>query len=61
MRNNRKDDEDILAFEFSDEALEITASATTDAAATLGGPTVSIFVMCCGSEWRDDAQSLAGL
>lgn len=61
MRNDITGAEDILAFEFSDETLEIAASATTDAAATFGGPTVSIFVMCCGNEWRDEAQSLTGL
>jgi hypothetical protein len=61
MRNDITGAEDTLAFEFSDETLEIAASATTDAAATFGGPTVSILVMCCGNEWQDEAHRVAGL
>jgi aspartate/tyrosine/aromatic aminotransferase len=43
-------DEDILAFSFSDEALEVVASTAAIAAVTMvGAPTVSILVACCGN------------
>ena len=45
-------DEDIFAFEFSDEALEAAASATPVPAAAMSfpsAPTVSILIMCCGN------------
>jgi hypothetical protein len=43
-------DEDILAFSFSDEALEAAASTAAIAAVMmLGAPTVSILVACCGN------------
>jgi hypothetical protein len=43
-------DEDILAFSFSDGALEAAAGTATIAAVTmLGAPTVSILVACCGN------------
>jgi aspartate/tyrosine/aromatic aminotransferase len=42
--------EDILAFSFSDEALEAAASTAAIAAVTMvGAPTVSILVACCGN------------
>ena len=45
-----KADEDILAFSFSDEALEAAASTAAIAAVTMvGAPTVSILVACCGN------------
>jgi hypothetical protein len=55
MNSSTKDlaqsDEDILAFEVSDEALEVAASPTIGAAMSLpAAPTVSILVMCCGNE-----------
>jgi hypothetical protein len=46
-----RDDEDVLAFDVSDEALESAASATPVPAAALSfpsAPTVSILIMCCG-------------
>jgi hypothetical protein len=43
-------DDDILAFSFSDEALEAAASSASTAAVTMvGAPTVSILVACCGN------------
>ena len=46
-----RDDDDILVFDVSDEALESAASATPAPAAALSfpsAPTVSILIMCCG-------------
>ena len=40
-------DEEILAAEVSDEALEAVASTAIPAAMTIGAPTVSILVVCC--------------
>lgn len=43
-------DEDILAFSFSDAALEAAASTVAIAVVTmLGAPMVSISVACCGN------------
>jgi hypothetical protein len=44
-------DEDILAFEISDEALEAAASAMPGAAMSFpNAPTVSILVVCCSND-----------
>jgi hypothetical protein len=55
MNGNTKDieqsDEDILGFEFSDEALEAAASVTTGPVMSLpSAPTVSILVACCSND-----------
>jgi hypothetical protein len=41
-------DQDVLAFEIADEALEAAADATRPAFTLIGSPTVSILVACCG-------------
>jgi len=53
MNDHAKDleqhDEDLFAFEISDEALEAAAETTTKAAMSfVGAPTVSILFACCG-------------
>ena len=41
-------DEDLLAFEFADEALEAAAEKSKPAFTLIGSPTVSVLVACCG-------------
>jgi hypothetical protein len=41
-------DEDLLAFEIADEALEAAAEKSKPAFTLIGSPTVSILVACCG-------------
>jgi len=41
-------DEDLLAFEMTDEALEAAAEKTKPVFTLIGSPTVSILVACCG-------------
>jgi len=41
-------DEDLLAFEITDEALEAAAEKSKPAFTLIGSPTVSILVACCG-------------
>jgi hypothetical protein len=41
-------DQDCLAFDIADEALEAAADATRPAFTLVGSPTVSILVACCG-------------
>ena len=41
-------DEDLLAFEMADEALEAAAEKAKPAFTLIGSPTVSILVACCG-------------
>jgi hypothetical protein len=41
-------DEDLLAFEIADEALEAAAEKSNPAFTLIGSPTVSILVACCG-------------
>jgi hypothetical protein len=41
-------DEDVLAFDMADEALEAAAEKSKPAFTLIGSPTVSILVACCG-------------
>jgi hypothetical protein len=41
-------DDDLLAFEIADEALEAAAEKSRPAFTLIGSPTVSILVACCG-------------
>jgi len=41
-------DDDLLAFEVADEALEAAAEKTKPAFTLIGSPTVSVLVACCG-------------
>jgi hypothetical protein len=41
-------DEDLLAFDIPDEALEAAAEKSNPAFTLVGSPTVSILVACCG-------------
>jgi hypothetical protein len=41
-------DEDLLAFEIADEALEAAAEKSNPAFTLIGSPTVSVLVACCG-------------
>jgi hypothetical protein len=44
-------DEDMLAVEISDEALESAASAATGTAFSMpAAPTVNVLVVCCGND-----------
>lgn len=40
-------DQDVLACDIADEALEAAAAATKPAFSLVGAPTVSILVACC--------------
>ena len=41
-------DQDLLAFDMADEALEAAAEKTKPAFTLIGSPTVSVLVACCG-------------
>jgi hypothetical protein len=41
-------DQDLLAFDMADEALEAAAEKSKPAFTLIGSPTVSILVACCG-------------
>jgi hypothetical protein len=43
-----RNDQDLLAFEIADEALEAAADKSKPAFTLIGSPTVSILVACCG-------------
>jgi hypothetical protein len=43
-----RNDEDILAFDMADEALEAAAEKAKPAFTLIGSPTVSVLVACCG-------------
>ena len=43
-----RNDQDLLAFDMADEALEAAAEKTKPAFTMIGSPTVSILVACCG-------------
>jgi hypothetical protein len=43
-----QNDEDLLAFEIADEALEAAAEKSKPAFTLIGSPTVSVLVACCG-------------
>jgi hypothetical protein len=51
IKTLEQNDQDILAFEVSDEALEAAASTRAGAAMSMpAAPTVSIVVVCCGND-----------
>jgi hypothetical protein len=41
-------DDDLLAFDIADEALEAAADKSKPAFTLIGSPTVSVLVACCG-------------
>jgi hypothetical protein len=43
-----RNDQDLLAFEIADEALEAAAEKSKPAFTLIGSPTVSVLVACCG-------------
>jgi hypothetical protein len=43
-----RNDEDVLAFDMADEALEAAAEKSKPAFTLVGSPTVSVLVACCG-------------
>ena len=43
-----RNDQDLLAVEIADEALEAAAEKSRPAFTLIGSPTVSILVACCG-------------
>jgi hypothetical protein len=43
-----RNDQDLLAFDMTDEALEAAAEKTKPAFTLIGSPTVSVLVACCG-------------
>jgi hypothetical protein len=43
-----RNDQDLLAFEIADEALEAAADKSKPAFTLIGSPTVSVLVACCG-------------
>jgi hypothetical protein len=43
-----RNDQDVLAFEIADEALEAAAEKSKPAFTLIGSPTVSVLVACCG-------------
>jgi len=48
MKAPAQADEDLLAFEMADEALEAAAEKSKPAFTLIGSPTVSVLVACCG-------------
>jgi hypothetical protein len=43
-----RNDQDLLAFDMADEALEAAAEKSKPAFTLVGSPTVSVLVACCG-------------
>jgi hypothetical protein len=43
-----RNDQDLLAFDIADEALEAAADESKPAFTLIGSPTVSVLVACCG-------------
>ena len=43
-----RNDQDLLAFDMADEALEAAAEKSKPAFTLIGSPTVSVLVACCG-------------
>jgi hypothetical protein len=43
-----RNDQDLLAFDMADEALEAAAAKSKPAFTLIGSPTVSVLVACCG-------------
>jgi hypothetical protein len=48
IKTREQGDEDLLAFDIADEALEAAAEKTKPAFTLIGSPTVSVLVACCG-------------
>ena len=48
IETTERNDQDFLAFEIADEALEAAAEKTKPAFTLIGSPTVSVLVACCG-------------
>ena len=48
IKNPEQGDQDLLAFEIADEALEAAAEKSKPAFTLIGSPTVSVLVACCG-------------
>lgn len=48
IKNPEQGDENLLAFEIADEALEAAAEKSKPAFTLIGSPTVSVLVACCG-------------
>jgi hypothetical protein len=48
IKSPEQGDEDLLAFEIADEALEAAAEKSNPAFTLIGSPTVSVLVACCG-------------
>ena len=48
IKHPEQGDENLLAFEIADEALEAAAAKSNPAFTLIGSPTVSVLVACCG-------------
>jgi hypothetical protein len=48
IKDPERSDEDVLAVETADEALEAAAEKAKPAFTLIGSPTVSVLVACCG-------------
>ena len=48
IKGPEQGDDDLLAVEIADEALEAAAEKSKPAFTLIGSPTVSILVACCG-------------
>jgi hypothetical protein len=48
IKSPEQSDQDVLAFEIADEALEAAAEKSNPAFTLIGSPTVSVLVACCG-------------
>jgi hypothetical protein len=48
IKTPQQGDDDLLAFEIADEALEAAAEKAKPAFTLIGSPTVSVLVACCG-------------
>jgi hypothetical protein len=48
IKSPEQSDQDVLAFEIADEALEAAAEKSHPAFTLIGSPTVSVLVACCG-------------
>jgi hypothetical protein len=48
IKATEPNDQDLLAFDMADEALEAAAEKSKPAFTLIGSPTVSVLVACCG-------------
>ena len=48
IQTAERNDQDLLAFEVADDALEAAAEKAKPAFTLIGSPTVSVLVACCG-------------